>query len=187
MPAFKDLTNKKFGTRTVIRRVDNQGVDNDRPAWLVRCNCGYESTVRADTLIEGKADRCYSCSGKTNRLGKGIAGLHELIDSYKRGAKDREYAWGLTDEEVVLITSSFCRFCGIEPAQKIWRRNKACTEESREWSVYIYNGIDRWDNKLGYTFDNCVPCCKRCNRAKDTMSGEEYIAHINKQHAHLHQ
>jgi len=44
----------------------------------------------------------------------------------------------------------------------------------------IYNGIDRVDNAIGYLTDNCVACCKVCNRAKLQMSKNEFFDHIKK-------
>ena len=36
------------------------------------------------------------------------------------------------------------------------------------------NGIDRVNNSVGYTYDNCVPCCKRCNYLKNKTTQEEF-------------
>jgi 5-methylcytosine-specific restriction endonuclease McrA len=37
-------------------------------------------------------------------------------------------------------------------------------------------GIDRVDNSIGYTPDNCVPCCTQCNRIKlDHLTYEEML------------
>jgi len=41
-------------------------------------------------------------------------------------------------------------------------------------SIYIYNGIDRVDNSLGYVKENCKSCCFRCNKIKRDMSLEEF-------------
>lgn len=41
------------------------------------------------------------------------------------------------------------------------------------------NGIDRVNNDLGYSIENCVPCCKRCNTAKGNhMDFFEWIKKI---------
>ena len=37
---------------------------------------------------------------------------------------------------------------------------------------YLYNGIDRIDNKLGYIKGNMTPCCKICNHAKHDLTFE---------------
>lgn len=40
--------------------------------------------------------------------------------------------------------------------------------------VLRYNGIDRTDNDKGYTTDNCVSCCGKCNSLKGTLSQGEF-------------
>ena len=45
---------------------------------------------------------------------------------------------------------------------------------------YIYNGIDRLDNSVGYTKENCVPCYKMCNYAKNKFTMEEFLIWINR-------
>lgn len=52
---------------------------------------------------------------------------------------------------------------------------------------YIYNGLDRLDNSMGYCKDNVVSCCKTCNRAKWTMNKEPFIAWVKRGHEHLRQ
>ena len=42
-------------------------------------------------------------------------------------------------------------------------------------STYIYNGIDRVNNDLGYNIENCVSACKEVNMGKYTYSKDEYI------------
>jgi hypothetical protein len=36
-------------------------------------------------------------------------------------------------------------------------------------------GIDRWDNKIGYTFQNSRPCCGFCNKLKGTLGGAAFV------------
>ena len=36
-------------------------------------------------------------------------------------------------------------------------------------------GLDRVDSSLGYTEDNIVPCCRRCNVAKSDMESSKFI------------
>lgn len=38
---------------------------------------------------------------------------------------------------------------------------------------YTYNGVDRLDSSMGYTPDNCVPCCWECNNMKGASLTEE--------------
>ncbi len=42
------------------------------------------------------------------------------------------------------------------------------------------NGIDRVENDLGYTVENCVPCCYMCNFMKGRLSLREFALHAGK-------
>ena len=73
----------------------------------------------------------------------------------------------------------------------IYGRNKSCGCYKRERMSnisksehyngdFIYSGIDRKDNEIGYTLKNCVPCCIICNRAKNSLSFDEFLAWIGR-------
>ena len=47
------------------------------------------------------------------------------------------------------------------------------------------NGIDRIDSSKGYSVDNCVPCCAKCNYAKHDLSIDDFKNHIEKIYKHL--
>jgi len=65
--------------------------------------------------------------------------------------------WELTDNEALSLIKQPCHYCG--------------NQEN--------NGIDRKDNTLGYTIDNSLPCCGRCNISKNDMSYDDFIKHIH--------
>lgn len=73
--------------------------------------------------------------------------------AYVAGAKTRGYEWNLTDGQFRDLYTGDCYYCGEENA----------------------NGIDRVDNQLGYSPENCESCCKFCNRAKMDESMETFI------------
>jgi hypothetical protein len=58
-----DLTNKKIGRLLVIRRTENI---RKHPAWVCKCNCGNEKTVRGDHLRGGLIRSC-GCLEEENR------------------------------------------------------------------------------------------------------------------------
>ena len=74
---------------------------------------------------------------------------------YKRSARLRSLVFDLTLNEFSEIVSQPCFYCG--------ELQDAC------------NGIDRVNNKCGYMKNNCVPCCKICNKMKGTMAKTEFI------------
>jgi hypothetical protein len=63
-------------------------------------------------------------------------------------------------------------------------RYGACAEQ-RLNGVFIGNGVDRVENSLGYSVDNCVACCKICNWMKLTLSVDEFKAHVIKIARHM--
>jgi len=50
---------------------------------------------------------------------------------------------------------------------------------------YVHNGIDRVDPTKGYTPENTVSCCSRCNYAKHEMTLSEYRDWLKKSYEYL--
>lgn len=105
------------------------------------------------------------------KLREGDVGLTNLYKSYEEGAKKRKLSFNLNIGEFEHLTKRNCSYCGIEPSQ---------VEKSKLNGDYIYNGIDRIDNNIGYEPDNCTTCCSKCNFAKHKLSRTEFINHIEK-------
>lgn len=51
MGKFIDLTGKRFGRLTVIKRVEND--NQKKPQWRCKCDCGNETIARANSLRLG--------------------------------------------------------------------------------------------------------------------------------------
>jgi hypothetical protein len=54
-------------------------------------------------------------------------------------------------------------------------RNGNCTYCGRSAINGHMNGIDRVNNNIGYTLENCVSCCGDCNFAKHVSTSEDFI------------
>jgi len=167
-----DLTGKKFGRLTVIKR----SYPNDKlnsVMWLCKCDCGKEKIIRGNSLKCGLTKSCgclmkdYYC-----RLKSGLANMHEVMSRYKRQAKQRGHVFKLTDEEFLKITKQNCYYCGAKPNNTIHKKTHN--------GEYVYNGIDRIDNTKGYTIDNVVPCCHPCNQAKSSRTLQEFKDWVKK-------
>ena len=159
-------------------------------------DCGKELFVRNDYLETHKG-RCPSCTkkfdwknedyakkcseshkGKVNlysRLPYGECNLNALFGSYKRSAEQRGIDFNLTIEQFKLITKENCYYCGVEPLQKYDEKSRRYTN-----GYWIYNGVDRKNDDIGYEINNCVPCCKICNYAKQGLTDIEFLNHISK-------
>lgn len=166
----EDLTGKTFSKLTVlyfhtwaIRWKDKAGY------WLCQCYCGEYVSIEGRCLI-GKMNKSCGC-WHGNELEKGEANFNALYGSYHRQAKNRNLKWDLDKEFFRIITKQDCNYCGAEPKLLAKRSNTL---------PYLYNGIDRIDNNLGYQTDNVVACCKLCNFMKLTLSKEEFYDHIRR-------
>lgn len=71
-----------------------------------------------------------------------------------------------------------CVYCGRSDQNMISVKSKAGGDR---WIVkdFRYNGLDRLDNSLGYTKQNCVPCCAVCNRGKNSMGYNEWKEYLD--------
>lgn len=134
-----------------------------------RCHCGNEKVANLYDIKRGSTTSC-GCRRVTEAIEK-EAGLRKLYHIYKQAALKRNYSFELTLEEFKTLSSQNCTYCGLPP-QRV-------TKSWSEHSTYVYNGVDRKDNKLGYTSNNSVPCCTTCNRAKSNMPYDEFIAWLN--------
>lgn len=193
---FIDLTGKRFGRWEVLeyshvkKSIKNNNSHSQKGHyWKCKCDCGVEKVVRGDILRRGHSTSCgcyhQEIRGIIARKEKGHSGFRALYQQYKTNAKVRNIPFYLSKEDVKHISSCNCHYCGIEPSMKSIGGGKRLTKEGKEHSAYVYNGIDRVDNKLFYSIDNVVPCCANCNRSKWEMSYEEFIEHTKRICNHL--
>lgn len=70
-----DLTGRKFGYYTVIKRVPPHIVAAEYPKnnggaiWYCKCKCGDVNMVPSNNLLYGKSHGCMSCSAKGRHNG----------------------------------------------------------------------------------------------------------------------
>ncbi len=82
------------------------------------------------------------------------------IYEYKHKCAKRNYVWKLTDLEASWMMYSPCHYCLAPPVNN------------------VPNGIDRIDNEPLYDLHCTVSCCFTCNRGKNNMSYDAFMAHI---------
>jgi hypothetical protein len=176
---FKDLTGQKFGRLLVIKRASN--TSHNKARFLCKCDCGNEKVISSAQLIRGDTFSCGCYHKEISHLHNGEASFNSIYASYKQGAKVRNLVFSLSKEKFLEIITQNCFYCGIEPSN---------VQKSRSNNGdFIYNGIDRVDSNKGYIENNIVPCCWKCNKAKNKMnidkfyeSVEELYEWINKVH-----
>lgn len=168
---IKDITGKKYNKLTAISLGCIVG---GRTYWKFRCECGTEKLIDAASVKCGLTKGC-GCGNieQSEKKMKPGTGDRVLYSSYADRAKRKGLTFDLTKEQFKRLTQLQCYYCGCEPAQI---KAGAASRSKPEF----YNGIDRMDNAIGYLSDNCVPCCKHCNRAKMDRSAEDFINHVAK-------
>lgn len=169
---------KKFYNLTVIKlhHITNK-YSRSNFYYLCVCDCGKEKIIDKQSLIGGdtRSCGCYHAirCGEAHRKKKGEASFNRVYSLFKNTVGRRGIKCSLSKQEFKLITSQNCKYCNAEPINNL-KHNSRC------YGVYNYNGIDRIDSNLPYTYENCVPCCKYCNYAKNDMSTADFLNHIKK-------
>lgn len=91
--------------------------------------------------------------------------LEIYFQRYVNRANKHNLIFGINIDDFNNLIKQECFYCGVLYTIKInsYRVN---------WS-----GVDRVDNDVGYIKENCVPCCKFCNKAKLNRKQTDYINH----------
>lgn len=176
---FEDLTGKRFERFIVIRQAESNKYGH--PHWICRCDCGAEKRVSSSDLKRGHRRSCgclrREISSITHILPKGEAAFNALYSERKAGAIKRGHTWLLDPVMFKSLVIQNCHYCGSEPSAKIIGENRMNSKPIN--GNFIYNGIDRKNNDIGYLRENCVTCCKTCNFAKNSMSYDEFIGYLD--------
>jgi 5-methylcytosine-specific restriction endonuclease McrA len=106
----------------------------------------------------------------------------DSFNYYKRNAGYRNLPWELSREDVKRLIFEPCFYCGIVGDTIAKARHKSANGPER---ITAINGIDRFDNELGYTVENAVPCCTKCNHGKHDLSFDAFREWANKLVAHF--
>ena len=163
----KDLTGLIF-SNWIVLGVSHR-INGGLWFWDVQCtNCGYKAKRFTSYVKTSKG--CMCCQLKP----KGEVGMNKLMCSYRDSAESRGLVFILSNEQFRKLTSSCCYYCGSLP-HFIKRR-----KHNSFWTDYVFNGIDRVDNSKGYIVENCVSCCRTCNRGKGAWSYFFWTNHIKR-------
>ena len=174
---------KKYIGKTFNKiKVKDVYFDENSKRWKFscECHCGKLFDTRYDYVKNGSTKSC-GCSKKDKitkmnkkvnykKLPNGEAAFNIVYKRYKKDAEKRNKEFSLSKKEFKEITSRKCFYCNKEPDKE--------KKSTKNTGSYKYNGIDRFDNKLGYVFENCVPCCTSCNRMKLDKTPEEFMQNV---------
>jgi hypothetical protein len=161
---YRDLTGQRFG-RLVAKSFFSK---KKTRFWFCICDCGNENIVRTANLTSGQVRSCgclardvASQNAKQKRLPKGVPARNAVVQGYQKSAAKSGREWNLSDEQLEVLFKGNCR-------------------KTNSGDSFIYNGIDRKNNEIGYIANNVVSCCRECNMAKSGRSYDEFITWIQR-------
>ena len=170
-PGSIDLTKEQFET-IVKQNCYYCGIMQEK---------GFNGVDRMDSTKGYEIDNCVSCCADCNMMKGAVDNItfiqrveHILTHNsmlkdgtkypdafanqsgsyysrYKSNAEQRNYIFELSEEQYYKLIREDCYICGKK------------TNENHT------NGVDRFDNEIGYTFHNSNACCGQCNIMKKEM------------------
>lgn len=163
---YEDLTGKKFGEWTVIKRVNDQTKSNGAK-WLCLCSCGKEQIVWGKYLRNGTSKSC-GCSKAIAKIGDKIGSflITNIISKEDKGKRRKRYVCLCDCGNTVELTATQLRsrkHCGNDVHRK--RKNYAGKTYGKLTIVRVlYNYTDDTHPRR----DNYAQCECSCGK-KDVL------------------
>jgi len=143
------------------------------PVWNCDCDCGRTVLVRSSYLLGGKQDcGCSYKGGVPQQIGAAAAAVklrkrpfESLYNSLCARAKRKQLEVISYEEFLEFTQIQKCHYCdsGVVWVEYGLRKGRAVN-------------LDRKDSSRGYTVNNVVVCCTRCNKAKlDHFTYDEWV------------
>ena len=138
-----------------------------------RCVCGKEFDNHVYRLEAGKSLSC-GCRRNTRRL----APFESTYNALKQIAKKRRKDFSLLYTDYLNFTfQQDCFYCGD---RILWVARGRCSRKEKPPKGYLTKNLDRKDNTKGYSVENCVVCCGRCNKVKGRFLSFEEMVEVGK-------
>lgn len=168
---YRSLIGKSYGRLTVIEETDRRRVNSTgEKYWNCKCICGNTVEIATTDLTKKNGTRSCGCLQTKKDLDK-VRRLR-IFSRKKSDARRRKIEFELDEFELENLINRNCFYCNSTESNKM-------KISKREKDYYVkYMGIDRKDCSLGYTVENSIPCCFRCNTIKNRMTFKEYLEKI---------
>lgn len=102
----------------------------------------------------------------------GTALLNQTYAEYRKSAIKRGYEFNLPINTFIDLLLKSCYYCGQPPSRLV--------KHGGLKAHFAINGIDRIDNKIGYTLENSISCCSFCNNAKKDYTLDDFLSWIQR-------
>jgi hypothetical protein len=96
-----------------------------------------------------------------------------IFEQYRYDAKSRHLAFEIPFDHFIKYLQEACYYCGD-------KETCTYTDPRNKTRKFKYNGIDRFDNAIGYIEGNLVPCCGLCNWMKKGLTFDDFLIHLYK-------
>jgi hypothetical protein len=173
MVAALNIVGEKYGRIRVLNRAHNDKYG--RATWYVVCDCGSFNIVSGNNLRNGNIRSCGCAQREATSGEKSVFFTGGPIQAhyrrYRKDALNRGYNFDLDLVQVTELFNGNCNYCGAAPI--------------KDQRGVVRNGIDRVDASKGYSVDNCVSCCFKCNMLKGTQTESEFVSHMKKILTHM--
>lgn len=181
MSAKRNLSGQIFNKLTVLEE-EIGTFKKRRITWKCQCICGKIAYMETAVLTTGHSKSC-GCGELENKRNNCKSGriLRTQVRKNPRlqlakWVFQKNYSDGdLIFDEFLNLSQQSCFYCNTLPSNDLKFSSKAYTQEYRDASQFIYNGLDRINNDLPHDRNNIVTCCKNCNFAKRDRKYDEFI------------
>lgn len=169
---IEPIVGQKFGDWEVV----SEKLEKYR-RWYkfhVKCKCGLEKFVPANTLRKGKSTCCRNCGN--NKHYKGVGNLSSTFFSrILEGAKKRNIDVSVTKEEILELLEKQKYKCAISGMPLIMSKSFSKDRTNEKSSTTA--SLDRIDSSKGYTLENVQWVHKDVNIMKNKFK-QAYFTEI---------
>lgn len=166
-------TGTVFNELTALEYV---GIIDRRKNFQFLCSCGAYLILPGNKVKDGSYKRCKDCSFRLrSQRHTPVPQINQVFNRLVvLRAKKAGIPLEITVDDFEKIASQICFYCKRTPKEV----NQFKIRKHINTTPIFLNGIDRVDNTKGYTLDNSISCCTRCNYAKHTQTQEEFFEMI---------
>lgn len=172
---FKSLSYGDRSGKSIFQYMDDEYAH-------MECDCGHQYRLKLTNTLKNDGNfMCRQCYAERDAANfDSHWGYKAAYSRIKKDARAADRDFDIHIEDFRYLCQQNCYYCGSTPSNLITYRGK----NTFTFRYFMYTGLDRVDNSVGYTRQNVVPCCIICNRAKNSMPFREFIDWLNRLTAH---